>query len=137
MIPFVLGIGYLNSNQTFDINIGDTYFVIEQFDLAKVITIFYILLAILYFVFEKLNIQLNNKLVLLHIAFTILIPIIKYILSCFLKDSVRRDVIEMMKIYEFNAKIKETTILLIFGSIIAQFLLVSNILISLFRKKAC
>ncbi|WP_405396541.1 hypothetical protein [Maribacter sp. Asnod2-G09] len=83
LIPVILLIGFIKPDKTLDINIHDTYLVIDLINLAVSISIIFGILGFGYWVIIKLNRKLLNWLTVIHLLITIigflillLIPII-------------------------------------------------------------
>ena len=69
-IPFVWIIGFL-SNEPVSINIYDTYFILSTENAVFMVSMYYALLALVYWTLLRLHKQLNSLLTLIHLAGTI------------------------------------------------------------------
>lgn len=64
-------IGFVKSDETFDINIHDTYFVIAQNQLYWLFSLFFFFFFMIYFILEKLRFQWQRLLELIHVYGTV------------------------------------------------------------------
>ncbi|HEA80925.1 MAG TPA: hypothetical protein ENI01_10740 [Maribacter sp.] len=71
LIPVILLIGFLAPNETLDINIHDTYYVISLIHLAELVSILFGITGLGYWIILKLNRKLINVLTLSHAIITI------------------------------------------------------------------
>ncbi|WP_412465092.1 hypothetical protein [Flavobacterium mekongense] len=64
-------IGFVKSDEAFDINIHDTYFVIAQNQLYWLFSLFFFFFFMIYFILEKLRFQWQRLLELIHVYGTV------------------------------------------------------------------
>lgn len=97
VIPFLLLFGFLNREDTLDINIHDTYYIISCLHTAVLLSLLFGIYAWGYWVIRKSRSSVLNLIVKLHLAITFLGPIVEFGLSQFYRT-------ETME-YEFNLKL--------------------------------
>lgn len=138
LILFFLGILFFISSfflfrkNVFNLNIHATYYVIKGTDLLKFSSAFIVLLAIIYFTMDRLNVNLNSFLTYFHLLTTFFLVIL--IIYFFYKIESNQDkiinVFEIKKQTDYNKLLVKTLIL----SIVFQSLLVLNIAVSIFKN---
>ena len=134
IIPIILVLSFMKPDETFDVNIGDTYYVIKNSHLGILLSVLYLILATLHFVSKIYVIKLENWIILSH-SF---VSIFGLILIWFLIKEINKNEIvnfeEMIK----NMKIKERLTYLIFISlgimILSQIILFTDFSIKLLKK---
>ncbi|MEP2236863.1 MAG: hypothetical protein ABJI22_00805 [Maribacter sp.] len=131
LIPFILLVGFLKPDKTLDINIHDTYLVMDLFNLTVLISIIFGSLGFGYWVIIKLNRKLLNWLTVIHLILTILgfliLLLIQIILPEIRQDSPGFD-------FVFHHDLEQIGISTLFLVIIIQLLYLINIITALFRK---
>ncbi len=60
-----------NEDSVFDLNIHDTYYIVDHFVITEFLTILFLILGFGYWILEKLNRKLNSKLTKFHCISTI------------------------------------------------------------------
>ena len=80
LIPIIMIIGFLNRKETLDINVHDTYYVINNLHLAIILSIFLAIISLGYFLIKIFSIPLINWMTISHILITIFGMLIIYIL---------------------------------------------------------
>ncbi|WP_291134408.1 hypothetical protein [Flavobacterium sp. UBA7663] len=133
-IILIIGIVNLsNGDSTMDINIHDTYYVIEHFLLAEILFLGYLFLGLGYWLVEKiLKKQLIPILTKIHTSILIGSFLIYWIVIFCIKISFNEN-----DIFNNSYEIINITLMIMFLAIIfiAQPVYVINILVALFRKK--
>jgi len=77
--PFIVIIGVFNMNKVLDINIHDTYYIINQLDFFLGISIVFLSLGFVYFILEKLGFKFSKIMTIIQFIL-LLLPIINYFL---------------------------------------------------------
>lgn len=70
LIPIILLVSFLDRNQTMDINIYDTYLIIENFELGILASIFFCIIGLIYWLLEKLGHKTIRWMSFMHIILT-------------------------------------------------------------------
>ena len=68
-------IGFVKSDETFDVNVHDTYFIIPQNQLNWLFSLCFLFFFMIYFILEKLKFQWQRVLELMHVYGTLLFTI--------------------------------------------------------------
>ena len=126
-IPIILLIGLLSGAATLDINIQDTYYVIEYNHLTMLISILFGMIGIGYWIMKKANKKLSKWLNLTHIGLTFGGILIVIILSQFYRTE--------SKEFEFNYNLTLIITLVILITVIAQIVFPINLIHGFFEKK--
>lgn len=134
IIPIILVLSLLKPSGTFEVNIGDTYYVIKNSHLGILLSIVYFLLASIHFLSKTDRVKLYDLTIVSHT----IISILGLILIWFLIKEINKNEIlsfeEMIK----NMKIKERLTYLIFISlgimILSQIILFTDFSIKLLKK---
>ena len=134
IIPIILVLSLLKPSGTFEVNIGDTYYVIKNSHLGILLSIIYFILATIHFVSKIYDIKLENWIILSH-AF---LSIFGLILIWFLIKEINKNEIVSFEEMIKNMKIKERLTYLIFISlgimILSQIILFTDFSIKLLKK---
>ncbi|MFY8065561.1 MAG: hypothetical protein ACOVNM_03605 [Flavobacterium sp.] len=134
IIPIILVLSLLKPDETFDVNIGDTYYVIKNSHLGILLSIIYFILATIHFVSKIYDLKLENWIILSH-AF---LSIFGLILVWFLIKEINKNEIVSFEEMIKNMKIKERLTYLIFISlgimILSQIILFTDFSIKLLKK---
>ena len=112
-----------------DINVHDTYFVIHNSHILQLLAFIYIFLGFIYWLFKKGNIKLITVLTKVHTAFTLLvIPVylIGYHLFILFFES-------NFPMFDHTPKIQIFLKIIVLVTLIAQLLLILNVIIGLFK----
>lgn len=124
ILILIIGLITYDQESVLDINLHDTYYVIQHFIIIQCISLLLILVGGLYWIYEKANRKLNKLLTKIHIITTIggilIYPVIE----------------KLLRLYEVN---QHTTIITNLAIItlmvlIAQVLFLINLLIGLFTR---
>jgi len=123
-IPIILFSGFLIGDETININIYDTYYVIEYIHLTTLISILFGIIGLGYWIMK--NKKLSKRLNLIHITLTFGGILLIGILKQFFRESIME--------YEFNNKLTITIYLIASISIFGQVIYPINILYRLIKK---
>lgn len=107
-----------------DINIHDTYFIIDKLLIGHVIVAYFTILGIFYYTFYYLKIGLIRWLSLPHTVITISAIFIYQIFSNFIFNYTN------FPLYDDNTNMQVVTVILFFVVAIAQILFIFNLLLS-------
>tara|TARA_R110001606_G_scaffold160256_2_gene304112 strand:+ start:58 stop:540 length:483 start_codon:yes stop_codon:yes gene_type:complete len=136
IIPLILIIGYFYNEESFDLNIHDTYFVIYNDYLSYLISKWFVLIGLFYFTIIKIGRELKNWMNLIHSFITIFGLLILKILV----DISQNEFFQTKSFYEKNdfdyynyIKFGIVTLVLLIG--IAQIIFIVNLIIALFSNK--
>ncbi|WP_338378230.1 hypothetical protein [uncultured Flavobacterium sp.] len=137
LIPIILIMGFLNRKETLDINVHDTYYVINNFHLAIILSTVLGIISLGYFLIKLFNIPLINWLSITHVIISILGIIIIYILFKVVKNlEVNTSNIESF--FKYSKTIQRINFALFSAltiTIISQLLFLLNITVSIIKKK--
>ena len=132
IIVIIIGMPTFFDDSALDINVHDTYFVIARFHLATILTVIFLIIGLLYWGFYKLNIKLISILTNLHVLFSIGSYFTYHFGSLFFfNDS---SLGNEFPLFDVLTKLDTFTNSLIIVFLIAQLLLISNIIFSLFKN---
>ncbi|KAF2337832.1 cbb3-type cytochrome c oxidase subunit I [Flavobacterium nitrogenifigens] len=133
-IILLIGLSNLkNEDSTIDVNIHDTYYVIEHFLLAEILFFGYLFLGLGYWLVEKiLKKQLISILTRIHTSILIGSFLVYWIVILYTKILSKEDDIFNNSYEKINITLMTMFLAIIF---IAQPIYITNILIALFRKK--
>lgn len=124
IIIFVIGLLRIDLDDTLDINVHDTYYVIQASHFNLFFTIIYLLIGFIYWSFKKLDIELHPTLTSLHtvitIASVILTIVIPEINNLFFDGFY----------YGINAILFVLSLIIV----VAQFIFITNILRGMFLR---
>lgn len=125
--PIIMLVGIFSGESVLDINVHNTYYVIAYLHLATLISIFFGLVGMGYWIMRKMNRKLSKWLNWAHIGLTFGGTIAVWILSRFYRT-------EIME-YEFNNNLTSIITLIIMLLILGQILFPINIIYGLVKKK--
>lgn len=131
IIPVIMGFGFLNPQETLDINIYDTYYVIGYLPLAVLISFLFAIIGLGYWAVRKLQKRLFRRLNFIHMAFTIGGTVFLYILQFVNSGLSKDDIFAYMRYINW---INIVSLLLIFGILLSQLSYLVNIVWALLRK---
>ncbi len=131
MIPVIMGFGFLNYQNTVDINIHDTYYVTTCLYIAILISFLFAVIGLGYWAVWKLQRRLFRRLSLIHVAFTIGGTVFLYILQFVSSGLPEEDAFAHMR---YISWIKTVSLLLIFGILLSQLSYLVNIVWALLHK---
>tara|TARA_R110002051_G_scaffold91370_2_gene160703 strand:- start:23409 stop:23840 length:432 start_codon:yes stop_codon:yes gene_type:complete len=127
LIPVLLLIGYIDSNETIAINIHDTYFVITMLNLGALLSIMCGIIGLGYWVIIKLNRRLVNWLTIIHLIITVISLCLILLIPFFLPESNQG----ITSLY-FDAQVTITISAVV--AVCIQSLYLINIITALIRK---
>jgi hypothetical protein len=134
IIPIILALSFIKPDETFDVNVGDTYYVIKNSHLGILLTLFYFILASIHFISKTYDIKLENWTILSHSFVSIFGLILIWFL---IKEINKNDVMSFEEMIK-NIKIKERLTYLIFISlgikILSQIIFFTDFSIKLLKK---
>lgn len=123
---FMLIYGFYFQNNTLDINVHDTYYVISWFHVFLLISLIFLVIGLVYFTIHKLNKTKNSILTYIHIIGTIggllLFTLVPYIFSSESK-------------WSYNDNLIITQLILLALIILVQPILFVHLIISIFKRK--
>lgn len=126
-IPLIILIGILSGDNTLDINIHDTYFVIAYLHFAILISIIFGLIGFGYWIIQKVNRKLSKWLNRIHIGLTFGGTFLVWFLNKFYRP-------EIMD-YKFNNNLSLIITLIVLIMIAGQLIFPINIIYALTKKK--
>ncbi|MBT0607785.1 cbb3-type cytochrome c oxidase subunit I [Aequorivita echinoideorum] len=126
-IPIIMLIGILSRDSVLDINVHDTYYIIAYLHLAILISIFFGIIGIGYWIMLKADRKLSKWLNWTHIGLTFGGTLVVWILTKFYRT-------EIME-YEFNYNLTLMITLIILLMIVGQLIFPINIIYGLIKKK--
>ncbi|RZS91900.1 hypothetical protein [Aquimarina brevivitae] len=124
-VPLILLFGYWFGNNTLDLNIHDTYYVISYWHIAKMISLFFGILGVLYWIFKVLKINLLQALILIHIYITWIGSVLILLLGLFNHSVINE--------YIFPSGLALGSLILTLVILIAQVFFALNVIISLIK----
>lgn len=134
IIPIILALSFMKPDETFDVNIGDTYYVIKNSHLGILISVLYLILATLHFVSKIYVIKLENWIILSHSFLSIFGLILIWFL---IKEINRNETLsfeEMLKNIKYKERLTYFCFAILGLMILSQIILLSDFLIKLFKK---
>ena len=134
IIPIILALSFIKPHETFDVNVGDTYYVIKNYHLGILLSLLYFILASIHFISKTYDIKLKNWIILSH-SF---VSIFGLILIWYLIKEINKNEIVSFEEMIKNIKYKERLTYLIFISlgimILSQIIFFSDFSIKLLKK---
>lgn len=133
IIPIILIISYIKPKEFFDINIGDTYYVIKNSHLGIFLSFIYFDLALAYFLTKKYEVILQNWIIYSHS----IISIFGLILIWFLIKKINntpQNIEEIIKSIKINKYLTYTCITTLFLMFIVQVILFTEIVLKIARR---
>jgi|SRR5690554_519409 len=132
-ILFILVFTFYKPKRTFDINIGDTYYVIQNSHLGILLSLIYFLLGIIYLFLNKKGIQLSNWIVYLHTIVSIGGLILIWLLLKKISYS-PQTFEEIIKSVNVNMYLTYTCIATILSMILIQIIFAANIAFKIWKN---
>ena len=86
-IPIIILIGILNLGKTFDVNIHDTYYIIDFRFITHLISLVFLIIGFGYWILQKTNRRISRRLLKIHVIITFGGLLIIWILSLFYQDT--------------------------------------------------
>lgn len=136
LIPIIMIIGFLNRKETLDINVHDTYYVINNLHLAIILSIFLAIISLGYFLIKIFSIPLINWMTISHILITIFGMLIIYILFRIqLNFEVKSyDIESILKYSKTIQRVNFTLFLVLIVVLLSQLVFLINFAVSIFKK---
>ncbi|WP_143953582.1 hypothetical protein [Robertkochia solimangrovi] len=137
-IPLILILGFLVRFRTMQLNIHDTYFVIDQFSLAVLISGFALIIGIAYWMLSRYGKNISQRLVKWHIGITSIAVLLLLALSFFFVNTTDKPgaaFSDYMADIRWNYKIEKVMFLVAVIMLLAQFLFPLNLILGLLNKK--
>ena len=135
LIVILLSFGFYKRNETIDINIHDTYFVISWMYALIIISFIYGLLGLIYFTLLKLKFKLINWVTITHVLVSIIGLFAIFILSKLIRESVPGDFTKLIDDIDFNQKIGFGIWFSVFTVIGIQLLFFINVIYALIKGR--
>lgn len=127
--------GLIRRQKTLDVNIHDTYFVIEYLQLAILLSLVFAIMGVGYWIFLKTNTPLSQLLVKIHLLITIIAPLIALIVSQFYKElDTSQGFQRMVYVTDFNQSVFMISAIFIFIGIVGQLLYPINLSVGLIKR---
>lgn len=128
-IPILLAMGYFSNYETLDINVHDTYFVIERGAISILFSIIFVVTGLLYWLAQKFNRKLFRSLTYSYIILTlgglIILRFVSFVFN--FKTNSNNPLIDDLVLE--NIILTLTVLLIVF----AQLLFIINLISGLFR----
>ena len=124
-VPIPILYGLLNQDETVNINIGNTYYVIRQMDFSLLISVLFSIVGIGYWIMLKAKIRLSKWLTWMHVAVSLCGTLFILILSQLFRESTA---------YDFNENLTLAIHLIAMLVVFGQILYPINIMYGLLRK---
>lgn len=119
-------IGFISGDDVLDINVHDTYYVIAYIHLSTMISIFFGIIGLGYWIMLKANRKLSKWLNLIHIALTFGGILLIWILAQLFRESIME--------YEFNNNLTLAIYLIALIAVFGQIIYPINIIYGLIKK---
>ncbi|MFA9186971.1 hypothetical protein [Flavobacterium magnesitis] len=129
-VLLILVFSQYKPKETFDVNIGDTYYVILNSHLGIILSVFYFLAGLIHFFLDKKGIHLNNWITYTHTILTIGGLILIWLLLKRINHNPTKNLEELLKSIKINQYLTYTCITTLFSMVMSQIVFV----ISLFLK---
>jgi heme/copper-type cytochrome/quinol oxidase subunit 1 len=136
LIVMLLGIGFLNSKETLDINIHDTYYVISYLHFAVLLSVIYTFLAILYFALIKLNFPLIKWLINTHVIVSVGGLVLIWIFSQLKREMSPGDIESYIAGMTFNDKMLLGIFITVLTMVATQVVFVVNVIQALVKGRS-
>lgn len=134
IIPIVIIIGYINFHNVIDVNIHDTYYIINYFHLTIIISLVLGIIGLIYFLSNLFRLNLLKRLTKIHILTFFISLILIFLFNKLYKTNTSYDIISILNDQKFNDKITLTIIILFCLFILSQILFLINIIINIIKK---
>lgn len=135
VIPIILILGFIHPKKMFDINVGDTYFVIQHSHLAVLLSFFYGFLAVIYFGLIKLDFDLNKWFIIVHCIVTVGGLLLIWCLFQFIREIKPGNMEVLLNKNNFNARINWVNFMLFISIVGVQIVFLINVVMSLIKAK--
>lgn len=136
LIVIFLAIGFLNAEETLDINIHDTYFVISYLYFAVLLSVIYTFLAILYFALIKLKFPLIKWLISIHVIVSVGGLVLIWIFSQLKREMAPGDIESYIAGMTFNDKMLLGIFITVLTMVATQVVFVVNVVQALVKGRS-
>jgi heme/copper-type cytochrome/quinol oxidase subunit 1 len=136
LIVIFLAIGFLNAEETLDINIHDTYYVISYLHFAVLLSVIYTFLAILYFALIKLNFPLIKWLINTHVIVSVGGLVLIWIFSQLKREMSPGDIESYIAGMTFNDKMLLGIFITVLTMVATQVVFVVNVVQALVKGRS-
>ncbi len=131
LIPLLLVLGFVKSDEVININIHDTYFIIVMFHFVIFLSFLLLILGLGYWIVLKLKKRLFKILSVLHVGFTFL-GIVVLLITLMIPNNIITSTNTLLdSLKTINILLTLGVLLIVFGQVFYPF----NILLSLFKKE--
>jgi heme/copper-type cytochrome/quinol oxidase subunit 1 len=134
LIPIILLIGLVNPKEILDVNIDDTYYVIQHSHLAILTAIYFCILGLGYWVIEKTCGKLIRNLNRIHLVLTIGCLLIIWILFQFYQEIKPGNLVGYIEGNKLNENLSFAIFIITMIWIIGQLLFPINLIITVLKK---
>jgi heme/copper-type cytochrome/quinol oxidase subunit 1 len=134
LIPIILLVGLINPKEILDINIDDTYYVIQHSHLVILIAIYFCILGLGYWIIEKTCGKLIRNLNRVHLILTIGCLLIIWILFQFYQEIKPENLVDFIEGNKLNENISFAIFIITMVWIIGQLLFSVNLTITILKK---
>ena len=134
IIPLILAFSYYNPKNTFDVNIGDTYFVILNVHLGIILSVFYFIVGLLYFILHKKRILLNHWIVYSHSILSIGGLILIWLLVKRINNNPPPNFEELLKSIRINKYLTYICITTLCSMVLVQFIFIIDIILKVIKR---
>ncbi len=134
LVPIILLIGFFNAKRNIEINIHDTYYIATIKTLLIILSFYFCLIGLIYFLINHFQINLISILTKSHLLISLFTFPVIYLISLFYKNEISYDVFTILKNEKFNDRITYIIFFILIIFLLNQFLFIFNILFSLIKK---
>lgn len=134
IIPFILALAFNKSKGMFDINIHDTYFVIQYSHLGIILSVFYFSLGLIHLFLTKKGIFLNNWITYTHTIISIGGLILIWLLLKKINNEPTKNIEEMLKTIRINQYLNFSCIITFISMLFIQLIFFIGILWKLIKN---
>lgn len=136
LIVILLSFGFYRGDETLDINIYDTYYIISWKFLMILISSIYGLLTLIYFSLIKLNFTLINWMTISHVLVSIIGLVVVFALPLLIRENAPEDFTTLLSNMDFNEKIGLGIFIFIFALFGIQLLFFANVIFALIKGRS-
>ncbi|MDX6189866.1 cbb3-type cytochrome c oxidase subunit I [Flavobacterium sp. Fl-318] len=136
LIVIFLAIGFLNAEETLDINIHDTYYVISYLHFAVLLSVIYTFLAILYFALIKLKFPLIKWQISTHVIVSVGGLLLIWIFSQLKREMAPGDIESYTAGMTFNDKMLLGIFITVLTMVATQLVFVINVIQALVKGRS-
>jgi hypothetical protein len=134
-ILLILAFAFYKPKGTFDLNIGDTYYVIQNSHLGILLSLVYFIPGIIYYFLHKRGILLSSWIVYLHTIISIGGLVLVWFLLKKTSYAIQAQAFEeMIKSLKVNMYLTYTYICTIIGMILIQIIFMVNVVLKILKN---